>query len=70
MRDVLSRRIARLEQRTAAQHPSPCTVRHLQTSPEEQAEVLAILLEVGALRLAEDGTPLCRADGGWVPWSH
>ena len=70
MRDVLSRRIARLEQRAAAQHPSACTVRHLQTSPEEQQAVLAILLEVGALRLAEDGMPLCRAEGGWVPWSH
>ena len=70
MRDVLSRRITRLEQRAAAQHPTPCTVRHLQTSPEEQQAVLAILLEVGALRLAEDGTPLGRADEGWVPWSH
>jgi hypothetical protein len=70
MRDVLSRRIARLEQRAAAQHPSPCTIRHLRTSPEEQQAVLAILLEVGALHLAEDGTPHCRAEGGWVPWSH
>jgi hypothetical protein len=70
MRDVLSKRIARLEQRAAARSPSPCTVRHLQTSPEEQEAVLAILLEVGALRLAGDGTPLCRAEGGWVPWSH
>jgi hypothetical protein len=70
MRDVLSRRIARLEQRAAARSPGACTVRHLQTSPEEQEAVLAILLEVGALRLAEDGTPLCCAEGGWVPWSH
>ena len=70
MRDVLSRRIARLEQHVAGQHPSPCTVWHLQTSPEEQEAVLDILLEVGALRLAEDGAPLCRAEGGWVPWSH
>ena len=70
MRDALSRRIARLEQRAAAWSSSPCPVRHLQASPEEQEAVLAILLEVGALRLADDGTPLCRAEGGWAPWSH
>jgi hypothetical protein len=50
MGSALSRRLARLEQRAAAQQPTPCAVRYLQSSPEEQEAVLAILLEVGVLR--------------------
>jgi hypothetical protein len=38
-------------------------------SPEQQSAVLEILLEVGALRYADDGTLLRLAnDGGYVPW--
>jgi hypothetical protein len=50
MGSALSRRLARLEQRAAAQQPTPCAVRYLQSSSEEQEAVLAILLEVGVLR--------------------
>jgi hypothetical protein len=67
---AFSRRVARLEQRAAVQQPTPCAVRHLETSPEEQEAVLGVLLEVGALRLAEYGSLLCLANGGYVPWPH
>jgi hypothetical protein len=60
-----------LEQRTAAQQPAPCAVRYLDASPEDQEAVLAILLEVGALRYGDDGTLLRLADGGeYAPWSR
>jgi hypothetical protein len=66
---ALARRVARLEQRTAAQHPAPCGVRYLETTPKDQEAVLAILLEAGALRYGDDGTLLRLADGGgYVPW--
>jgi hypothetical protein len=64
VRDALSRRIARLEQRAAAQHAAPCTIGHLECSPEQQQAVLDILLEVGVLRFADDGALLRLADGG------
>jgi hypothetical protein len=65
---ALARRIARLEQRAAAQQPTPCAVRYLQSPPEEQEAVLAILLEVGVLRYGDDGTLLGLGDGGYEPW--
>jgi hypothetical protein len=68
MGSALSRRLARLEQRVAAQHPAPCPVRFMASSPEEQEAVLRILLEAGALRLADDGSVLCLTEGGYVPW--
>jgi hypothetical protein len=65
---ALARRVARLEQHTAAQHLAPCAVRYLETSPEDQDAVLAILLEVDVLRYGDDGTLLRLANGGeYVP---
>jgi hypothetical protein len=32
--------------------------------------VRGIALDVGALRSAEDGSLLCVANGGYVPWPH
>ena len=63
----LLRRVARLEQCIAVQHATPCTVTHVAASPEEQEEVLAILLEAGVLRFGEDGTLLRLGDGGYEP---
>jgi hypothetical protein len=67
MGSTLSRRVARLEQRAVAQQPTPCAVRYLETSPEEQEAVLAILLEVGVLRYGDDGTLLRLGDEGYEP---
>jgi hypothetical protein len=61
--------VARLEQRASSQHPAPCAVTYLDASPEDTAAVLAILLDAGVLRYADDGTLLRLADGGgYVPW--
>jgi guanyl-specific ribonuclease Sa len=63
---ALARRVARLEQCAATVQPGACPVRAMDQSPEEGAAVLALLLEVGALRYADDGTLLRLGnDGGY-----
>jgi hypothetical protein len=52
---ALARRVARLEQRTAAQHPASCAVRYLDASPEDTAAVLAVLLDAGFCAMPTTG---------------
>jgi hypothetical protein len=59
-----AKRVARLEQRTAAVQPGVCAVRYMDQSPEEGAAVLAILLGAGVLRCEDDGTLLRLGDDG------
>ena len=68
MRSALNARLAALERRITMQHPAPCAVRYHEASPEDTAAVLAILLEAGVLRYADDGALLRLADdGAYVP---
>jgi hypothetical protein len=64
---ALARRLARLEQRAAAQQPASCGVTFMEATPEQAEAVLAILLDLGVLRYDDDGTLLRLAEGGYEP---